>query len=54
MAPLECIEKLEQLRVMANGGSIAVAETCCAIPGGVDTPAELERVRTYIAGGVPA
>lgn len=51
LAPLESIEKLEQLRVMANGGSIAVAETCCAIPGGVDTPADLERVRAFIAGG---
>ena len=47
----ERIEKLEQLRVMANGGSIAVAETCQAIPGGVDTPADLERVRDFIAGG---
>ncbi|MEY3017253.1 MAG: hypothetical protein RL336_388 [Pseudomonadota bacterium] len=54
MALLECLEKLEQLRVMANGGSIAVAETCCAIPGGVDTPADLERVRAYMAGGVSA
>ncbi len=51
LAPLEAIEKLEQLRVMANGGSIAVAETCQAIPGGVDTPADLERVRDFIAGG---
>ena len=51
LAPLEAIEKLEQLRVMANGGSIAVAETCQAIPGGVDTPADLERVRAFIAGG---
>jgi 3-deoxy-manno-octulosonate cytidylyltransferase (CMP-KDO synthetase) len=50
VAPLESIEKLEQLRVMANGGSIAVAETCCAIPGGVDTPADLERVRAFIRG----
>lgn len=54
VASLESIEKLEQLRVMANGGSIAVAETCCAIPGGVDTPADLARVRAYIAGGVLA
>ncbi|HSG61944.1 MAG TPA: 3-deoxy-manno-octulosonate cytidylyltransferase [Pseudomonadales bacterium] len=51
VAAIERIEKLEQLRVMANGGSIAVAETCCAIPGGVDTPADLVRVRTFIAGG---
>lgn len=47
VAALEAIEKLEQLRVMANGGKIAVAPTCKAIPGGVDTPADLERVRQY-------
>jgi 3-deoxy-manno-octulosonate cytidylyltransferase (CMP-KDO synthetase) len=51
MAALESIEKLEQLRVLANGGKIAVAETCQPIPGGVDTPEDLERVRAYIAGG---
>ncbi len=54
LAPLESIEKLEQLRVMANGGIIAVAETCQAIPGGVDTPADLERVRAFIAAGSAA
>jgi len=49
MADIEVIEKLEQLRVMANGGCIAVAPTCQAIPGGVDTPADLERIRAYFA-----
>ena len=47
LANIEAIEKLEQLRVLANGGSIAVAPTCKPIPGGVDTPADLERVRAY-------
>lgn len=47
LATLESIEKLEQLRVLANGGTIVVAQTCQAIPGGVDTPADLERVRRY-------
>lgn len=42
---LERMESLEQLRVLWHGGTIQVAEASC-IPGhGVDTPADLERVR---------
>ncbi len=42
---LEVTEKLEQLRVLHQGDRIAVCEAC-AIPGaGVDTEADLERVR---------
>ena len=43
-APLETIECLEQLRFLANGSRIHVAETCEPVPGGVDTREDLERV----------
>ncbi len=48
MAPLESIECLEQLRVMWKGESIHVAEAVVPVPGGVDTEADLERVRQLI------
>lgn len=44
-APLEKIEALEQLRVLWQGERIHVAEACALVPGGVDTQADLERVR---------
>lgn len=47
-APLEAIESLEQLRVMWNGELIHIAEACAAVPGGVDTEADLERVRRLL------
>lgn len=50
MAPLERIEKLEQLRVLWNGVGIHVAESCVSIPPGVDTPDDLERVRRIVLG----
>ncbi|GAB2516887.1 3-deoxy-manno-octulosonate cytidylyltransferase [Lysobacter humi (ex Lee et al. 2017)] len=40
---LECIESLEQLRVLEAGHRIAVALTPEAFPPGVDTPDDLER-----------
>lgn len=46
---LERLEKLEQLRVLENGYAIAVVDTeyeCI----GVDTPADLERVKALIEG----
>jgi len=46
--PLECSEKLEQLRVLETGGRIAMAQACRFIPAGVDTPEDLERVRNLI------
>lgn len=45
VAPLEDIEKLEQLRVMWQGHHIHVEEACANVPGGVDTPEDLRRVR---------
>ncbi len=43
--PLERIEKLEQLRALERGMSIYLVELAAAPPAGVDTPADLERVR---------
>ena len=46
--PLEISESLEQLRVLENGYKIKVLPTPYKIIG-VDTEAELERVREYIS-----
>ena len=46
---LERTESLEQLRFLENGMSIAVEEALAPVPGGVDTPADLERVRQVVA-----
>ena len=46
-SPLEAIESLEQLRALWHGHRIAVHLTPHAGEGGVDTPADLERVRTH-------
>ncbi|MEP2926544.1 MAG: 3-deoxy-manno-octulosonate cytidylyltransferase, partial [Bauldia litoralis] len=48
-SPLEQREKLEQLRALENGMRIDVA-LVDAVPLGVDTPADLERARTMLAG----
>lgn len=47
-AQLEQIESLEQLRVLANGEAIHIAEACAAVPGGVDTEADLLRVKALL------
>jgi 3-deoxy-manno-octulosonate cytidylyltransferase (CMP-KDO synthetase) len=46
-SPLESIEALEQLRVLWHGVPIAVHVTDEAPHAGVDTPADLERVRLF-------
>ncbi|KQV36010.1 3-deoxy-manno-octulosonate cytidylyltransferase [Massilia sp. Root335] len=46
-SPLESIEALEQLRVLWHGVPIAVHVTDDAPHAGVDTPADLERVRLF-------
>ena len=46
-APLEQLESLEQLRALANGVGIRVVPTIHA-SAGVDTPADLERVRQLL------
>lgn len=47
---LERVEALEQLRLLEHGRGIAVAEAAAPVPGGVDTPADAERVRRILAG----
>lgn len=47
-APLEHIESLEQLRVLWQGENIHVAEACAPVPGGVDTEADLQRVKQLL------
>jgi 3-deoxy-manno-octulosonate cytidylyltransferase (CMP-KDO synthetase) len=46
--PLESTERLEQLRIMEQGGRIVMAKACEFIPAGVDTAADLERVRNLL------
>ena len=41
---LEEVEVLEQLRLLEHGIGIAVAEAVAPVPGGVDTPADVQRV----------
>ncbi|MNR31819.1 3-deoxy-manno-octulosonate cytidylyltransferase [compost metagenome] len=47
-APTEAIEALEQLRALWHGHRIAVHVTHDAPGAGVDTPADLERVRALL------
>src|SRR5690606_336277 len=47
-SPLEKREKLEQLRALENGMAIAAA-VVDTLPLGVDTPADLERIRQVMA-----
>jgi len=49
-APLEAHENLEQLRALWHGIGIAVLALEAPLPPGVDTPADLERVRKLAAG----
>jgi 3-deoxy-manno-octulosonate cytidylyltransferase (CMP-KDO synthetase) len=46
--PLETSERLEQLRIMEQGGRIAMALACKFIPAGIDTVEDLHRVRKII------
>lgn len=47
--PLELTEKLEQLRALWYGAQIHVAPAVESLPAGVDTPADLERIRAIVA-----
>jgi 3-deoxy-manno-octulosonate cytidylyltransferase (CMP-KDO synthetase) len=48
-AQLEVVEQLEQLRALCNGVDIHVASAQEGVPGGVDTPQDLEAVRSLLA-----
>jgi 3-deoxy-manno-octulosonate cytidylyltransferase (CMP-KDO synthetase) len=48
-APIEQFEALEQLRALWHGHRISVAITAVAPHAGVDTAADLERVKTLLA-----
>jgi 3-deoxy-manno-octulosonate cytidylyltransferase (CMP-KDO synthetase) len=50
VSPLERLEKLEQLRFLEAGKVIRMEPACCVIPAGIDTPADLERVRKLLSG----
>lgn len=50
-ARLEQMEALEQLRAMAQGVTIHVADACETVPGGVDTSEDLEQVRALLQSG---
>lgn len=50
-SPLEAVEALEQLRALWHGESIAIHLTDKAPIGGVDTAADLERVRALFKQG---
>ncbi len=42
--PLEVLESLEQLRILENGGHIAIAAAALQLPAGVDTQDDLDRL----------
>jgi 3-deoxy-manno-octulosonate cytidylyltransferase (CMP-KDO synthetase) len=47
-APGESLERLEQLRILWKGGKIHMVVTEEHVPAGVDTPEDLERVRSEL------
>jgi len=52
VSPLERLEKLEQLRFLEAGKVIRLEPACSFIPPGVDTPADLDRVKNLISGAI--
>lgn len=50
-APLESLESLEQLRVLENGGLIAIAQAAVQLPAGVDTQEDLDRLNAMSLTG---
>jgi 3-deoxy-manno-octulosonate cytidylyltransferase (CMP-KDO synthetase) len=51
-AILETVEMLEQLRVLHAGERIHVADVAAPVPGGIDTPEDLARVRALLGQGM--
>lgn len=52
--PAEQAESLEQLRALEHGGRIHVSHLDESPPPGVDTPADLDRVRALLKEGAPS
>lgn len=48
-APIERLERLEQLRILWHGGRIHMVIGKKAVPSGVDLPEDVERVRALLA-----
>lgn len=48
VSSLEKLESLEQLRLLENDIPIQIAESLVTMPGGVDTPADVEKVRRHL------
>lgn len=46
--PIESLEKLEQLRALANGVKIVIEEACINPEHGIDTEEDLERIRNLL------
>lgn len=46
----EKLESLEQLRALDQGHTIRISDAAEPVPAGVDTPADLERVRSLLVG----
>lgn len=46
---LEALERLEQLRLLENGLEMRVLQACEPVPGGIDTPEDLVRVRALFS-----
>lgn len=51
VVPPEALEQLEQLRALYHGEAIHVADACRPVPGGVDTPEDLDRLRAHWTKG---
>lgn len=49
---LEQVERLEQLRYLEAGGMIVLEQACMAIPAGIDTREDLDRVRNIISKSI--
>ena len=49
VSELETTESLEQLRFLDNGMDMLVEEAAESVPGGIDTPADLKRIRALLA-----
>ena len=52
-AEIEQLESLEQLRALHHGERIHVEVAKAQVPGGIDTPEDLESIRRHLASNSP-